>query len=534
MDSQDRATSGGVWFSPDGTGPARPDFATPDLPGPPWLAPAPPGARLLARLRARPQATAIGAPPPDRDEGLLERLIGRHISPELLGLWLVEVSLCAVLFYALLTAGTQDGGGDAGWPGPGLRNINRAVALALTFGFTSAAVGLYSPDTYLRTRGLLINTAVGVLLASPAIWAVGRAAGIDLPGGFSVRAAEELLAGTFVLAGLRLAFGYALRRDMFIRRVLIVGSDPGAARLQAAIASVRGGFFKVVDVLPPDETIDLTPAALRQLKVWAVIVTAAASDTLPARQILRARERGARIYTDADFWERRLRRIDVDQPGADWRQADARAAGAAPRAAQPGGSAAASRILGRAGDILLSLTLLLFTLPLMLVTAAAIACESRGPVLYRQERVGLHGRPFTLLKFRSMRKDAEARGPVWATARDPRVTRIGAFIRLTRIDELPQLLCVLRGQMSFIGPRPERQHFVEQLEQVLPFYSDRLLVKPGLTGWAQVNYPYGASVEDARAKLSYDLYYVKNRGLLLDLLILLATVRVVLFQRGAR
>jgi lipopolysaccharide/colanic/teichoic acid biosynthesis glycosyltransferase len=184
--------------------------------------------------------------------------------------------------------------------------------------------------------------------------------------------------------------------------------------------------------------------------------------------------------------------------------------------------------------VLLGGTLLLFTLPLMLVAALAIKLDSRGPVLYWQERVGLHGRTFTLLKFRSMRTDAEARGPVWAAQRDPRVTRVGGFLRLTRIDELPQLVCVLRGAMSLIGPRPERPHFVAQLEQVLPFYRDRALAKPGLTGWAQVNYPYGASVEDARAKLSYDLYYVKHRSLLLDLLILLATVRVVLFQRGAR
>jgi lipopolysaccharide/colanic/teichoic acid biosynthesis glycosyltransferase len=155
-------------------------------------------------------------------------------------------------------------------------------------------------------------------------------------------------------------------------------------------------------------------------------------------------------------------------------------------------------------------------------------------VLYRQERVGLHGRPFTILKFRSMHADAEARGPVWAAQRDPRVTRVGAFIRLARIDELPQLLNILRGEMSFIGPRPERPHFAAQLEQTVPLYRNRTLVKPGLTGWAQVNYPYAASVEDARAKLSYDLYYIKHRSLQLDLLILAATVPVVLFGRGAR
>jgi lipopolysaccharide/colanic/teichoic acid biosynthesis glycosyltransferase len=170
----------------------------------------------------------------------------------------------------------------------------------------------------------------------------------------------------------------------------------------------------------------------------------------------------------------------------------------------------------------------------MLVTAVLIRLDSPGPVLYRQERVGLHGRPFIVLKFRSMRIDAEARGPVWASQRDPRVTRIGGFIRLTRIDELPQLVNVLRGEMSFIGPRPERPHFVAQLTEAVPLYPERNRVKPGLTGWAQVNYPYGASVEDARAKLSYDLYYVAHRGLMLNVLILFATVRVILFQKGAR
>jgi lipopolysaccharide/colanic/teichoic acid biosynthesis glycosyltransferase len=146
----------------------------------------------------------------------------------------------------------------------------------------------------------------------------------------------------------------------------------------------------------------------------------------------------------------------------------------------------------------------------------------------------LFGQSFTLLKFRSMRTDAEAGGPVWAAQRDPRITRVGAFIRRTRIDELPQLLNVLRGEMRLVGPRPERPHFVKQLEAAIPFYADRAYVKPGLTGWAQINYPYGASIEDGRMKLSYDLYYVKHRSLLLDMLILLSTVRVILFQEGAR
>jgi exopolysaccharide biosynthesis polyprenyl glycosylphosphotransferase len=188
----------------------------------------------------------------------------------------------------------------------------------------------------------------------------------------------------------------------------------------------------------------------------------------------------------------------------------------------------------RVGEVVISLALLLLTLPVQLVAAAAIAIDSPGPILYRQSRVGLNGRPFTLLKLRSMRVDAEADGPAWAAKHDPRVTRVGTFLRRTRIDELPQLLNVLRGEMCIVGPRPERPHFVDQLAEVIPFYHDRAYVKPGVTGWAQVNYPYGASIEDARQKLSYDLYYVKHRTLLLDAFIILATIRVILFQEGAR
>ena len=188
----------------------------------------------------------------------------------------------------------------------------------------------------------------------------------------------------------------------------------------------------------------------------------------------------------------------------------------------------------RALDVIGSLLLLAFTLPLLLLVAVLIKVDSTGPVLYRQSRVGLHGRIFTMLKFRSMRVDAEVAGPCWATDRDPRMTRIGAFIRATRLDEVPQLLNVLRGDMSLVGPRPERPHFVQQLAAIIPRYNERTHVLPGITGWAQINYPYGASVEDARAKLAFDLFYINNRALLLDLRILLRTIPVVLFRIGAR
>lgn len=189
----------------------------------------------------------------------------------------------------------------------------------------------------------------------------------------------------------------------------------------------------------------------------------------------------------------------------------------------------------RIGDLIVACALIAFTLPLMAIVALAIKCNSPGPVFYRQERVGLGGRQFVVRKFRSMVANAEANGqPVWAAQRDARVTAVGRIIRRLRIDELPQLFNVLRGDMSMVGPRPERPYFVEQLRKMIPRFDERHAVKPGITGWAQVNYPYGASVEDARNKLAYDLYYAKKRCLGLDLVILLVTIRVVILQQGAR
>jgi sugar transferase (PEP-CTERM system associated) len=190
--------------------------------------------------------------------------------------------------------------------------------------------------------------------------------------------------------------------------------------------------------------------------------------------------------------------------------------------------------LRRLLDVSLSVAGLLLSLPIMALTAVAIKLDSRGPILYRQTRLGQRNRPFTIMKFRSMRTDAEPDGAVWAEEEDPRITRVGRVIRKLRIDELPQFINIIRGEMAFIGPRPERPEFVAQLERQIPYYSQRHLVKPGLTGWAQIRYPYCASVEDAVQKLQYDLYYIKNQSLLLDVITLFETVRIVLFGRGAR
>lgn len=193
------------------------------------------------------------------------------------------------------------------------------------------------------------------------------------------------------------------------------------------------------------------------------------------------------------------------------------------------------RILKRISDIFFASIGILLVFPFLPLIALVIRLDSPGPIFYRQERLGEGEKRFTLLKFRSMRQDAEkGTGAVWATEKDSRVTRIGEFLRKSRIDEIPQLFNVLRGDMSFVGPRPERPEFVEKLKEVIPYYSERHYIKPGVTGWAQVRYPYGASVEDAIEKLRYDLYYIKNISLPFDILIILETIKVVLFRRGGR
>ena len=187
----------------------------------------------------------------------------------------------------------------------------------------------------------------------------------------------------------------------------------------------------------------------------------------------------------------------------------------------------------RAVDVVVSIVMLLVLWPVMLATALTVRLTSPGPVLFTQERVGQDGRPFVLMKFRSMRADAEKlSGPVWASEDDPRITAFGRFMRKTRLDELPQLFNVLAGSMSLVGPRPERQHFVDQLAERIPYFQLRHIVKPGVTGWAQISYPYGNTEEDALHKLQYDLFYIKNYSVLFDLSILISTVKTVVLRRG--
>jgi sugar transferase (PEP-CTERM system associated) len=246
--------------------------------------------------------------------------------------------------------------------------------------------------------------------------------------------------------------------------------------------------------------------------------------SLPVKALLNCKLNGIAVTDYSTFWERETCKMDLDALHPSWLIFSD---------GFVGGSV--QLLVKRLFDVAASLLLLLWSLPVLAVTALAIRLDSAGAIFFRQERVGHNGKPFKLVKFRSMRPDAEKDGvPKWADVNDKRVTRIGALIRKTRIDEIPQILNVLRGEMSFIGPRPERPYFVAKLEEVIPYYRERHRVKPGISGWAQLNYPYGASTEDAKEKFQYDLYYIKNCSLFLDLIVLVQTVRVVLWPVGAR
>ena len=244
---------------------------------------------------------------------------------------------------------------------------------------------------------------------------------------------------------------------------------------------------------------------------------------LPIDELLDCKLSGIDVVDAVHFCERELGRIELNQLDPSW------------MLYSEGFRYSGFRDLSkRVFDLLISVVLLFFAWPFMLLTALAVFIDDGAPVLYRQTRVGLNGRKFDLYKFRSMRKDAEKNGAVWAKQNDDRITRVGAFIRNTRLDELPQIYNVLKGDMSFVGPRPERPEFVGELAEKIPFFNERHRVKPGLMGWAQLKYPYGASVEDAAQKLRYDLYYTKNHSLLLDILIVIQTVEVVLLGKGVR
>ncbi len=367
----------------------------------------------------------------------------------------------------------------------------------------------------------MVTALIVSLLLAPVISGVIHIIGLDLDPE-SHTSLAKIFGGWFAcLVVTRVGFHVAQRTDLLARRVLVIGSSQSAVRINNII-DASAGFCQVVDVIPP-EAAERAISALPHSRIWSIVL---ADDTrgLAASALGLSQNNGVQVFSEAAFCENRLQRLDTSSLPPDWDVVVAR-------------SSAGRRldVVHRVLDVIVSAGFLLFALPLMALVAAAIKLDSPGPVFYRQERVGRHGQMFMLRKFRSMTVNAEAIGaPMWAVRNDPRMTRIGRLIRRARIDELPQMLNVLAGEMSFIGPRPERPHFVQRLSAAIPNYADRACLKPGITGWAQIKFPYGASVEDARMKLAYDLYYVKHRSLFLNLLIMVATVRVILFQEGSR
>ncbi|QDZ06659.1 TIGR03013 family PEP-CTERM/XrtA system glycosyltransferase [Sphingomonas panacisoli] len=339
------------------------------------------------------------------------------------------------------------------------------------------------------------------------------------------------------LVGLRVLLGKMLGSHVFKRRVVVMGAGPRAARLKA-LAAQPGSAFVVVGYLSMSETNRVIPEAIARDAIYnladhvvllnaseVVLALEERRNALPLKDLLRIKTTGVHVNEISTFLERETGRVDLQSVNPSWLIfSDGFSSGRM-----------LSGVFKRLFDIFASALLLVLVAPVIILTAIAIKLESKGPAFYRQRRVGLYGVGFDCIKLRSMRQDAEVGGKaVWAERDDPRITRIGRFIRKVRIDELPQCWSVLKGEMSFVGPRPERPQFVEDLEQQLNYYAERHMVKPGITGWAQINYPYGASIEDARQKLEYDLYYAKNYSPFLDLLIILQTIRVVIWPEGAR
>ncbi|PWT84703.1 MAG: sugar transferase [Proteobacteria bacterium] len=412
-----------------------------------------------------------------------------------------------------------------------------ALVFALVQIICLSALGLHRHERGRPVASLAVKLATSSLVGAGLCYLIFDA----LPGRDLYREAipDAVILGAIGLGALRMILASRLHEDLLSHRVLVLGTGLDAEAVERAFrfsaeSGVRLVGFYPIDgseptVVSPERVLSETSPleeTVSRLRVHEVIVAVREQrgGLLPLAQLLNCRLRGIRITDLSGFFERSTGQVPVDSLKASWliygsgfRQGRAR------------------HLVKRTFDILAATALLIVALPVIFATAIAVLLESGRPIIFRQERVGLGGRTFTLLKFRSMSPDAERDGvPRWASRGDSRITKVGQFIRRTRIDELPQLVNVLKGEMSFVGPRPERPYFVSQLSEKVPFYSARHTVKPGVTGWAQVHYSYGASVEEAAQKLQFDLYYVKNHTLILDLLILIRTIRVVLLRQGAR
>ena len=400
--------------------------------------------------------------------------------------------------------------------------LGAAVVFAVSFSIAAYAGGLYDGRIGIRGMALLARLSVAALVAAATTLAFFYVAYYQPLG-------RRVIIGAVLLASpLMLLPRLALHRLLRLRRtrVLFVGHSELTVRLVRAIERQRVPLYEVVASWPPPGrspgSAEEVVALCRESEVDEIVIPARTSDLWPVLvSALHCLPLGCHIRSDVDFHESLLSAVPVGHVAPDWvlsRGFDT--------------SSAAGEALKRASDVAIACFLLVLLSPFFVLGIAAVWLGRDGPVFFSQVRVGRYGRPFRIFKLRSMKMDAEASGPQWAQPGDDRRTRAGEWLRRARLDELPQLVNILLGDMSIVGPRPERPEFVATLEQEIPYYGWRHVVRPGLTGWAQINHPYGANVQDARRKLEYDLFYIRHHSLVNDLSIVLRTIEASL--RGGR
>ena len=459
------------------------------------------------------------------------KLLNHHVPlPTLISLAYEFVAASASLYLAgFVRFGTLLSDGEAA------PSLPKAVMFGALTVVGIAAMGLYQANY----RRLSREAVVARIIAGLGLAALAETViffGVpSLVLGRGIWGLSVVFSLVFIVIGRALVARF-LSEDAFRRRILVYGAGNMAASLLSLRRRTDQRGFKLIGFVaaPGDRYVVDDPRVLKgEVDLVRLVETEDIDEIVvamddkrqgfPIRDLLRCKFAGVSVIEILGFLERESGKVDVERLNPSWMIF---AEGFTRRASRQ----IASRLL----DIVGGVALLLLAWPFMIAVAVAIWLEDGSPVLYRQTRVGLLGRPFELLKFRSMTKQAEAGGAQWAQKGDTRVTKTGAVIRKLRLDELPQVFNIIRGQMSLVGPRPERPEFVESLAESIPYYHERHCVKPGLTGWAQLQYPYGASQKDALEKLRYDLYYVKNQSLLLDLIILLQTAEVVIWQKGSR
>ncbi len=477
-------------------------------------------------------------------------VFNRYLSSRTLVMWISEFSLVFIsAFLVAIVVISLEGGGGVSLD----HVVFDVIEISITFIIVLYFFDLYTRELYRFGRKMAGRLALATLSAAAILFVLCN---VSHPGGYVPCFGAQLgsqekccslfpnillfsLSFPLILIGWRTIYLGRLASDFPEKRILILGSGELAQKIGNEIYGRRDEGFDLLGYIDDD------PAKLLESKVNPGVIggygdIASLSESkkadeiiialserrakLPMSALLDCKLKGVSIVEGETFKERMTGKIPLDQLKPSW------------LVFSDGFKSLRSRkIIKRISDVVLSVTGIILVTPLMAIMALLIKLESKGPVFFRQVRVGEHGKEFELYKFRSMREDAEEKsGPVWAKSDDGRVTRIGKFIRATRIDELPQMINVVKGDMSFVGPRPERPFFVNQLKKDVPFYEVRLVVKPGITGWAQVKYKYGASVRDALEKLQFDLYYIKNMTPLLDWMIILMTIKVVLKGSGAR